>query len=435
MLREVSAKVVRKKGILASVAVAAVVFVAPVRGAGAAAGLRLAVGGATFEVELSASAQASFKACTETLALLSQRGWDVEGLAVRIARNPFDATRPGNAVVISSELTPEEAAFELASQAVARQLGRSTDADTASLLAQAVAAHLAAPGAAPRERWEHAWLDRLRGGDLLSTALPELLWRQGTDAAIRGAARGAWPAAALGVLETLGVERPLHALGEVAVAGFLDPLRLDFRAPALPLTATGAALAGAYVAPGRAALQVVPLGDEGDAVAVSALHARAAEAWVAVRYPLTGGFDAVPLSPPNEVAVPLRSLAWAGVLVVTLDADAALSLALRPLPGELTQVRRWDFSAADNAAELSWQVEGRAAAQGYVVEALARDEQGRWTVLRRGLLPASGGDRAAPASYHFADADARGVAAYRLLALTGDGLLAEIATLPVNRDR
>jgi hypothetical protein len=424
----------KNQRILASFWVAAAAALGAAQETSAAAGLRFAVGGASFEVELSAAAQASFRACTETLDALSARGWDVSGMAVRIQRNPFDATRPGNAVVIASDLPPEEGAFELAVSTVERELRRTAEPAIARLLAEAVAAHLAPPGVAPRLRWERDWLERLGSGDLLGTALPELLWREGADAAVRGAAKGAWPAAALAVLNELGLERPLHALGEVAVAGFLDPARLGFRGPSLPLQAASSALAGATVAPGRAALRVVPLACDADAVALSALRAHGVEAWVVVRYPLTGGFDAVPLPAQGEIAVPLRSVAWSGVISVNLDADATLSLALRPLPNELVHVRSWDFAAGDNAVDLAWQTEGRAAVQGYVVEALTRGEQGTWTVVRRGLLPSTGGS-AAPTSYQFTDPDASGVVAYRLLALTDDGLLAEIATFPLSRER
>jgi hypothetical protein len=424
----------KKQRILASFWVAAVAMLGAAQDTSAAAGLRLAVGGASFEVEPSAAAQASFRACTETLDALTTRGWDVSGMSVRIQRNAFDATQPGNALVIASDLAPEESAFELAVWTVQRQLRRTADPAIALLLAQAVAAHLAPPGAAPRVRWEREWLERLANGDLLNTALPELLWREGADTAMRGAANGTWPAAALAVLKELGLDRPLRSLGEVAVAGFLDPARLGFRGSSLPLQATNFAIAGATVAPGRAALRVVPLGRESDAVALSALHAQGVEAWVVVRYPLTRGYDAVPLPTQGEIAVPLRSIAWSGVIVVNLDADASLSLAIRPLPSELVHVRSWDFAAGSNAVDLAWQTEGRPGVQGYVVEALTKGEQGTWTVLRRGLLPSTEGS-AAPTSYQFTDSDTSGVVAYRLLALTDDGFLAEIATFPLSRGR
>jgi hypothetical protein len=95
----------------------------------------------TFEVERSPGAQATYAACAEVVRMLGQRGWDAESVRVRIQGNPFDATASVADVVLGTGEPSEDSAFILASTIVERQLRRSTDASTARILAQSVAAH------------------------------------------------------------------------------------------------------------------------------------------------------------------------------------------------------------------------------------------------------------------------------------------------------
>ena len=181
-------------------------------------------------MEATPQGQATFAACAQALDLLIERGWRPAGARVRIQDNPFDATSPSADVVLGAGAPSEDSAFDLAAALVARQFGRALDPGVGDVLAQTVAAHVSAPGCSRRLQWEKQWLARLDGGDLLSTALPELLWRTGGDDAIREAAHGSWPDSAYAALAARGVEYPLKALGEVAVAGVVNPGRLGFHA-------------------------------------------------------------------------------------------------------------------------------------------------------------------------------------------------------------
>ncbi len=176
-----------------------------------------------FEVEATPQGRETYVACSQVLDLLLERGWRPAGARIRIQDNPFDATSPAADVVLDAGATTDDSAFDLAAALVQRQLGRTLDPAVAGVLAQTVAAHVSAPGCSRRLGWEGQWVSRLGAGDLLSTALPELLWRTGGDDAIRDAARGSWPESAYAALAAHGVEHPLNALGEVAVAGLRQP--------------------------------------------------------------------------------------------------------------------------------------------------------------------------------------------------------------------
>jgi hypothetical protein len=385
---------------------------------------------AEFDVEASAAARATFAACSQMVGVLSQHGWDVSGYRVRVQANPFDATAPAADLVIGAGQPGDSAAFTLASAVIERQLARSAPPQVARTLAQLTAAHLSPPGSARRVAWEGAWRARLGRGDVLSTALPELLWRTGGDAAIRRSARTSWPASALDVLAALGVEDATRAIGEVAVAGLLDPSALGFQRSSFPELAESATQTDPEVHFPEAGLKVVALSDEAGAVAVLPLQADRAEGWVAVRYALTGTYDVVPLDARAEVTVPLRGVAWAGVIAVAGGSDASLSLAVRPVPDYPVQIRRWDFLATERSVTLSWETQRETGLQAFVVEALAESAGGAWTVVRRTILPAAAqGER--PFAYAFVDEEHAGVTAYRLLALTADGFLAEVGSFPV----
>jgi hypothetical protein len=384
----------------------------------------------TFDVETSHGAQATLATCTQIVHLLTERGWEVGAVRVRIQANPLDATTPAADVVLGADAPTEDSAFNLVAALVARQIGRTASAPVAGMLAEAVAAHLSPPGSARRVRWELAWQQRLSRGDVLTTALPELLWRTGSDAAVRRSARSDWPASAFDALAALGVEDPVRALGELAVAGLLDPTVLGFNAPRVPDFAPAITRPDPEVWFDGAGMRIVALQDEAGAVAVQPLESDRADAWVAVRYTLTGAFDVVPLSARSEVTVPLNGTVWAGVIVVGADADAHLSLAVRPVPDYPVRVKRWDFLASDQTVSLSWETQQQVGLRAFVVEALANGGSGSWKVVRRTILPVADQDENSY-GYTFVDEAHEGVAAYRLLALTTDGFLAELGTFPV----
>ncbi len=382
-----------------------------------------------FEVEATPQAQATFAACSQALDVLLERGWRPAGARVRIQDNPFDATSPSADVVLGAEAPSEDSAFDFAAALVVRQFGRALDPAAGNALAQTVAAHLSAPGCSRRLQWERQCVARLDGGDLLSTALPELLWRTGGDDAIREAAQGSWPESAYAALAARGVEQPLKALGEIAVAGVVNPEALGFHAGAgaAGLPAAQAAMDVRFSGTG---LRLVALPADANAVALQTLQSEGAAAWVAVKYALTGSFDAVALSPKAEVVVPLRGTAWAAVVVVGIGAGAHLAINSRPLEEYPVRVKRWDFLAGEGTASLAWETQRHEGLRGFVVEALHADAAGKWSVRRRTMVPvAEDGENSF--GYAFVDDDTNGVGAYRLLALTSDGFLAEVGLFPL----
>lgn len=381
-----------------------------------------------FDVEATVQGQATFAACSQVVDVLEQRGWRPAGARIRIQTNPFDATSPSADVVLRAGAATEDSAFDLAAALVGRQLGRALDPEVAGVLARTVAAHLSTPGCGRRAEWERQWFARLGSGDLLSTALPELLWRSGGDAAIREAARGTWPDSAYAALAALGVE-PVKGLGEVAVAGLVNPEALGFRALAGAVVPAPAA-AGMDVRFPETGLRLVALPGDANAVALQMLRSERGAAWVVVKYALTGSFDAVPLNPKGEVVVPLHGTSWAAIVAVGIGPDARVAVNSRALDDYPLRLKRWDFLAGEGEANLTWETQRHEGLRGFVVEALQAGADGRWSVLRRTLVPvAENGD--ASFGYAFVDGDTNGVSAFRLLALTSDGFLAEVGMFPL----
>lgn len=383
-----------------------------------------------FEVERSSGAEAAYAACAEVIRNLAQRGWDTGRVRVRIQTNPFDATASPADVILGAGEPSEDSAFLLATAVVERQLRRNADPSTARVLAQSVAAHLSPPGTANRLQWELAWLSRLGQGEIVTTALPEALWRTGADSAVRLASQGGWPDSGLQALAAFGVEDPLRVVGEIALAGLLDPENLGFHGSAATDLATSITQRDSTVRFAKAGVRIVAFPGDASAVAVFPVQSDRAEAWVAVRYALTGGFDAVPLSPRGEVAVPLRGLAWAGVVVVALDAESSMSLAVRTLADYPVRIKRWDFLAGDQTVTLTWETERHDGLSAFVVEALQADASASWSVLRRTVVPVAE-DGEGSFGYAFVDETSDEVAAYRLLALTADGFLTEVGLFPL----
>ena len=389
--------------------------------------------GVVFEVEATPGAQATLAACSQALDLLLQRGWQPGTAHVRIQHDPYDATSPAADVVLGTAADTDDSAFEFTAELVERQLGRTADPAVAALLARTVAANLSAPGCTRRTNWERSWVARLASGDLLTTALPELLWRTGGDGAVRAAAQGSWPETAYAALAARGVEHPLRRMGEVAVAGLVNPGALGFHALCAAAGAPPAPAQGLDVSFTETGLRLLALPGDAAAVAVQTLATGRATGWVVVKYALTGSFDAVPLNPAAEVNVPLRGVEWAAVVAVGEGPDGRLALNCRPLADYPVRVNRWDFLAGEDNASLAWETQRQEGLKGFVVEALRTDARGGWSVMRRTMVPVAA-DGENSFGYTFVDGDTKGVGGYRLLALTADGFLAEVGMFPLHAE-
>ncbi len=389
--------------------------------------------GVVFEVEATPGAQATFAACSQALDLLLQRGWQPGTTHIRIQHDPYDATSPAADVVLGTAADSDDSAFEFTAQLVERQLEHTADPEVAAFLARTVAANLSAPGCARRTEWERDWVAHLASGDLLTTALPELLWRTGGDSAVRAAVLGSWPESAYAALAARGVEHPLRRMGEVAVAGLVNPDALGFHS----LTTVGRALPTPAQQPdlsfAQTGLRLVALPGDTGALAVQTLASGHATGWVVVKYALTGSFDAVPLNPAAEVNVPLRGIEWAAVVAVGEGPDGRLALNFRPLADYPVSVSRWDFLAGEDNASLAWETQRQEGLKGFVVEALRTDVRGGWSVMRRTMVPVAT-DGESSFGYTFVDGDTKGVGGYRLLALTADGFLAEVGMFPLHAE-
>ena len=138
----------------------------------------------------SGDVKAVTEACTQMADALSDRGWTVPRLSVRVADNPFDATAVGTDLSLSASISPADAAFLLAEEVVLRNLSAHIDDTDARMLARLVAAHLSGSDSHRRTVWEQAWQQRLLSGDVATTALVEAVWRQLGDAGVRALAGG-----------------------------------------------------------------------------------------------------------------------------------------------------------------------------------------------------------------------------------------------------
>jgi hypothetical protein len=386
--------------------------------------------GVSFMVDGAAGSLATLDACTQALDVLEQRGWQFQPALVRIEADPFDATAAAAEIVLPAGSPAEDNAFLMVETLLSRRLARTATAPVAGLLATTVAAHVTQPGAARRIQWEKDWLGRLAKGDVETTVLPELLWRTGGDQAIRDAGAGAWPEHAVAVLRQLGLDDPEDAAGQLALAGLLKPQLLGFHAAAATPESTARLADTSELWLTRPGLRAIALPLEAHAVAVEPLRCDGADAWVALKYSVTDSFDVVKLSEGREVPVPLQGAEWAAIVVVNLEADARLSLNARVLPDFPVQLKGSSFVARNGGVDLTWETERHVGLTAYVVEALTAAPDGALKVERSSLIPVADAG-CSPFSYAFVDDDARGVVAYRLLALTNEGLLSEVQSFPV----
>jgi hypothetical protein len=381
------------------------------------------------------AAAATVAACSRAQERLADHGWSVPALLVRIEANPFDATTVPGQLTLASSAPAADNAFDLTVALVKRSLAAAPKSVPVEALARRVAAGLSMPTEARRCANQREWLARLGRGEVLTTVVPELLWREGGDRAIRAAAAGEWPTTALAVLRNLGCDDPIGAAGELALAALLNPASLGFPPPVPQGPPTlEAVIQSSDVALGLPGARFLVLPAGSGAVGVEQIRSDGdVAAWLAVRYSLTSEYDVLRLGDGHEVAVPLQGVEWAAVVVIGFSRGARVSLNLRAIQDFPQQLGRWDFVATSRAANLTWESESHRGLTAYVVEALARSAEGAWSVRRRLIMPvADDGD--VPYGYAFVDPEGGDVTAYRLLALTDDGLLGEISTFPVPGD-
>lgn len=388
------------------------------------------VGSVRIERDGAAGGEKVAATCAAAVRAVNARGWRTPPMVVRVLQSPYDATAPASDLALAADEPLEDAFFRTVEALVRRDLGRVAEATRAQDAARLVAAHLSPPGSRLRQAWQREWVAALAGGELVTTALLETVWRVGGDALLRTVTPAPWPDGLISALQA-HVEGDLaEIVAQVVLAGLLDPRALGFavEAPALPDQGgrTAHAVAEA-VGPG---VHLYPLPVRAAAEGVSLLRSRGVVAHAVVRYAFPGQYDVVRLAEGEEVAVPLRGVSWAGIVVTGLAHGVGLSLSSRPLPDYPVALERWDFEAGGGAVTISWETKSHSEVVGFVVEALARHSEQGWQTLRREFVPAAE-DGFRPFSYSFVEAGGEDVQLYRLSALTARGFLAEIGTFPV----
>ena len=419
---------VRRSAIFLAVTGLFALFVAPA-GAGSLP-FAAEVAGVTFEVAATPQAAATLAACQQITAELGRRGWRADALRVQIQADRYDATAAAN-LVLAAAADPLDNAFLLAREIVIRSLPRATVPELGRALAEVVAAHSVPAGTPARNAWESEWLARLLGGDVATTALPELLWRTGGDEAVRLAASGRWPERALSVLDGMGVGDVRSALGDVVVAALLRPAALGFAAPA-PVLARSAAVGSGRVEMSSPAfaLRIAPVDVTAHAVTVRAARVAGAALWCLVRYAQDEGFEVVALTDGGETVLPGSGVAWAGVAAIGFEVDSRVEVDLTPREDYPIVLDRWDFQATEGSVVLTWETGRHENLQGFVVETLVTAGAENVRVRSRSLVPVSDEEMVGQ-GYTFVDEASRDVVGYRLLAVTGDGLVAEVGVFPL----
>jgi len=369
------------------------------------------------EAEPSPNLPAQVAGVEQTLAVLAQRGWPVQGMRIRLAREPFDATRFAADVVLPTSLAPEDNAFLLARGVVARLAGGHPWGE---VLADCVAAHLAPPSSRLRREWEAAWQRKLLAGELERTALLELLWRQKGDAGVRQVAEGQNPWQLLGA-DAAGLE---EALWEVALAGLLAPSKLGFVVgPVLwdGLAAMGGDGTFRFVAP---SVRFLALEGEAEALGLMPTRLRRAAARAVVLYD-DGRFDTLSLAPGEEAVLPRMGVQRVVLAVLSLPGEALASFALREVRDYPVRLGEVEVVQQDDTLQLAWEVEQQQDVAAYVVEVWG--VASKPTLQERSVIPTS---EAGPAKLFWAWEAAGEPVQVRVYALTRSGLLAKLFTTP-----
>lgn len=383
------------------------------------------------EADGSAGSEDVAAACAAAARALQARGWKTPAMTIRVLENPYDATVPGSDLALGTGEPVEDAFFRTIEALVRRDLGRVAPWSRVQTAARLVAAHLAPPGSRHRRGWEVDWVASLARGELTETALLETAWRIGGDDLLRAVTPAPWPEGLVSALADQLDGDPLEAVSEVVLAGLVDPSALGFEAPApvLPAQLRRRFTEDSAGTPGFG-VHLYPLPVRAAAEAVLLLRSQGVAAHAVVRYPFRDQYDVARLSDGEELAVPLRGIAWAGVVVTSLTPRGALSLSSRPLPEYPVALERWDFAAGGGSVVISWETRSHDDVLGFVIEALGREGEEGWQTLRRDFLPVAedGND---PFSYSYVGTGREDALLYRLAALTKHGFLAEVGTFPV----
>ncbi len=389
------------------------------------------VGSVRIETDGSSGSDDVAAACAAAVRAVNARGWKIPPMVVRILQSPFDATAPASDLAVGAGEPVEDAFFRTVEALVRRDLGRVAAGARAEEAARLVAAHLSPRGSRLRQEWESDWVAALGRGELVGTALLETVWRLGGDAMVRAVAPAPWPE---GLISALGEQvegDPVESVSQVVLAGLLDPRALGFEVEAAGLPGgVGRRTAQAMAETVGLGVHLYPLPARAAAEGVSLLRSRGVAVHAVVRYPFPGQYDVVRLAEGEEVAVPLRGVSWAGIVVTALGHGGGLSLSSRPLPEYPVALERWDFAAGGGAVTISWETRSHNDVLSFVVEALAREGEQGWRAVRREFVPvAENGSH--PFSYSFVATGGEDVQVYRLSALTARGFLAEVGTFPV----
>jgi len=385
--------------------------------------LALAAGTAAYRLELVLEAEPSpalasqVAAVEQTLTLLAERGWPVQGTRVRLAHEPFDATRFGAAILLPLSLSPEDNAYLLARAVV---LKATAPHPWSEVVADCVAAHLAPPTSHLRREWEAAWQRRLLAGDVERTALLELLWRRKKDAGLRQLAEGRNP------WQILGAETPTleEELFQVALAGLLSPAKLGLGVPPASwdfLPTLGGDATFHFTSP---ALRWIALEGEAEGLAVLPTRLRQAAARALVLYD-DGRFDTLALTPGIEVQLPRMGVRRLVLAVLSLPGDALASFALRELRDYPVRLGEVEVVQQDHTLQLAWEVEEQLDVAAYLVELWGVSATP--TFKERWLLPTSG---AGPARLLWSWEAEEEPVQVRVYALTRGGVLAKLFTVP-----
>ncbi len=383
------------------------------------------------ETDGSSGSEEVLEACAAAVRAVQARGWKTPPMVVRVLQSPFDATTPASDLVLGADEPVADAFFRTVEVLVRRDLSRVAPATQSEEAARLVAAHLSPPGSGLRQAWQRQWVAALAEGELVEAALLETVWRLGSDALVRALTPRPWPEGLIsGLREHLDGD-PTEAVSQVVLAGLLDPRALGFEVEAPRLLAPGegrtAQALAETVTPG---VRLYPLPVRAAAEGVSLLRSRGVATHAVVRYPLTGQYDVIRLVEGEEVAVPVRGVSWAGVVVTSLEQGGRLSLTSRPLAEYPVVLERWDFAAGGGAVMIEWETRSHSDVLSFVVEGLGRAGEHGWRVLCQEFVPAAE-DGSQPFSYSFLAAGGEDVQLYRLSALTSRGFLAEVSTFPV----
>lgn len=377
--------------------------------------------GNIFQIALDPRASSQLKTAESTLWALASRGWPVQELRVRLAKDPFDATLPQADVILPLSMSAEDNAFLLVHGVVKKTLEPS---ELTESLASLVAAHMAPPSSGLRRAWETHWQAQVLSGELQRTALLEVLWRRGGDELIRSLT--SWEKAWKALADTAQEEEWEESLWNVIAAGLLTPGKLGFTVGPVRWPAMNPVGNAAFFRLATPQLRWFVPSEEGSGVGLLTNRLVRGSARVFVVYD-DGRFDVVPVTPLQEVQVPRWGVKKLMVAVMSQPGEAVVSLtfrALRDYPAILGGV---EFSQDGGRWQLAWDVEEQSDIAAYVVEVWRMSREGE-TLQARELIPTL---ESGPARHFWTREALETSSQVRLFALTNAGLLAKLFFTPV----